>query len=88
MPIATRVLVRCSGAIAGTVRRVTCGVPHVATISSVHLSSHRFRSTGQSCLPNDRKSELALDYTLPVLTGSVTIYLSPLTLPSTKSGYH
>lgn len=43
--------------------------------------------TGQSCLPNDRKSELALDYTLPVLPGSVAVSLSPLTLPSTKSGY-
>lgn len=41
MPIATCVLVSCSGAISGTDRGATCGVPHFATFSSVHLSSHR-----------------------------------------------
>lgn len=45
-------------------------------------------STGQPCFTSDRKSELALDYTLPdLLPGSVDISLPPFSLPRTKCGY-
>lgn len=75
MPIATGVLVRCSGAISGSVRGATCGVPHVATLALFSCPPIELRSTGQPCLANDRKNELTVDYTLKVLPGSITVCL-------------